>query len=66
MKFTDRYLKRLEPAAKRYSKTEDGGLTIRVNPSGQKSWQETSASSTARWCPASESTSGPRWRPRTG
>lgn len=38
MKFTDVYIKNLKPEAKKYYKREAHGFTIRVMPSGAKTW----------------------------
>lgn len=38
MKFTDIYIKNLKPVAKKYYRRESDGFTIRVMPSGVKTW----------------------------
>lgn len=38
MEFTDKFIKNLKPAAKKYYKREKKGFTIRVMPSGVKTW----------------------------
>lgn len=38
MKFTDNYIKNLQPANKWFEKIESSGLGVRVKPSGNKSW----------------------------
>jgi len=38
LNFTDSHIKKLSPRDKPYNETEDSGLTVRVHPSGSKSW----------------------------
>lgn len=38
MKFTDNYIKNIQPDKKWFEKTESSGLAIRIMPSGNKSW----------------------------
>ena len=38
MALTDNQIKSLKPKEKRYSKSDSGGLSIDVMPSGKKSW----------------------------
>ena len=38
MTFTDTFIKKLKPTEKKYSKSEGNGFTVRVMPSGVKTW----------------------------